>query len=367
MSPLSESSDDGTRSREVVPTPARDVYAAAGTSLRLAVLLAAVAAVLSRALAPALPAVWVGVDHLITATKLAAAFGSQLAAVSLLVLLMALLVTTVVADTAAPLWLRALLVGTGAPPAVFLMAASTSRLPLRWTLVVGFGVAVLGVTLALIYARRPGLRAAALVVGALALSGLLRLLAIVTTMLALTRARAGGWGVASRTLATLSWLALVVGGALALWWLLTQPNRPGTRSWLGRAGSVAAVLSVALALMLFAQRGGHAEAQGVSLLVARAGARFTHHPLPYVPHLLRVTVESVGVATAFGVLLRAPRSAMLSAAVAAALISDGMLEMPLPAALLVVAALVLMYHPPVDTREQLSSDKRAFGGAPSKG
>ncbi|MCA9625786.1 MAG: hypothetical protein KC731_42480, partial [Myxococcales bacterium] len=56
--------------------------------------LAVLATLASRAVAPALPGVWVGVDHLITAAKLGAAITSQFFAVASTAVVMGLVLAT---------------------------------------------------------------------------------------------------------------------------------------------------------------------------------------------------------------------------------------------------------------------------------
>ncbi len=311
-----------------------------------------VAALFIRALAPALPGVWVGIDHVITVAKLVAAISSQLAAVCISALVMALVVATVRRPFS--LALRAFSVGVGALVVLAVMIASATRLPQLSSMIVGLGAALLSAAVAIHSSRLLGLRAASLVVVAMAVSGLLRLAAIGSSLVVLAREGAPGWEMAARALATLSWLTLLVAVVLGLAWLLTQPERVGATRLLGRAATVGIAAFGALALMLFAQSGS-GEASGMALLVARASARLTPHPLPYVPWLLRLTTEWLAVTTALAVVGRAPRTLLMSAAIAAALLSDAALEMPLGAASLVVAALALMHHPAVDMRRELSS------------
>jgi len=308
------------------------------------------AALVSRGLEPALPGVWVGADHVITAVKLGAALGSQLVAVVSAMVVIGLVLATV--RSTLPAYLRAYAVGAGVLVVLAVMIASAVRLPHMSRLVVAGGAALLVLLAMRLSARIFTHRAASLTLAAMALAGLVRILAIVLSTLT---APGSSWVLlaAVRTSATLSSLLEVIGIVVALAWLVSQPEADQARSrrlrWI-----VPALLVVATSAVLYvAHRGQDPEAAGASVLVARAVRELLTSPAPYTPEVVRSFVEILTWLVLLATLIFNPRGRMMSATVALALVARGSLEVPLSAALLLIGALALAHHPGPDLRTEV--------------
>ena len=337
-------SDDDAEPRSSISTRGE-----APVVLWVLAVLAMAAALVSRGLEPALPGVWVGADHVITAVKLGAALGSQLVAVGSAVVVVGLVLVTV--RSTLPAYLRAYVVGAGVLVVLAVMIASAVKLPHVSRLVVA-GAAVLLVLVATrLSARIFTHRAASLILATMALAGLARILAIVFSTLT---APDSSWVLlaAVRSSATLSALLEVMGVVVALVWLVSQPGAAQLRSsWL--RWSLPALLLVATSVVLYVvHRGQDPEATGASVLVARAVRELLTTPAPYTPEVVRGFVEILTWMVLLAMLIFNPRGRMMSAAVALALVARGSLEVPLSAALLVIGALALANHPGPDLRTE---------------
>jgi hypothetical protein len=315
--------------------------------------LATVAALLSMSLERALPGVWLGVDHVITAVKLAGAAASQLLAVSSTAVVIGLVLATL--KSRLPAHLRAYAVGAGALSVLAVMLASAMKLPEPSRLVLGGAVVLLGLLAAWPAAGVYTLRAAALVIGAVSLAGALR---VVTVLVAMLSGGADTLVAAAQVGATVGMLLELVAIVLALAWLTSQPRaRAGTLVPLRRPRwtLLGLVLGVSGALVGAAHLGADPEAQGFFLLVARSVEQLAVQPSPFSPTLLTNAVELLRWVVIVGLLVVAPRGRMMSSTVALALVARGTVEVPLCAAMLVVAALALGLHPGPDLRFELSA------------
>ena len=332
--------------------------------LWLLALLATVAALVSMSVERALPGVWLGVDHVITAVKLGGAVSSQLLAVSSTAVVIGLVLATT--KSRLPAHLRAYAVGAGALSILAVMIASAMKLPDTSRLVLGGSVALLGLLAAWPASRVYTLRAAALVVGVVSLGGMVR---VATVLLAMVGAAT------SETLATVARVGASAGvvielGAIgvALAWLISQPGaRGGALVPLRRPRwpLLAALLAVCALLAVGAQIGAQSEARGAAVLLSRSLEQLAVTPAPFVPSMLLGWVEILRWAVVIGLLLVAPRGRMMSSTVALALIARHTVEVPLCAVTLVVAALALGLHPGADLRSERDAPK---GGraAPSR-
>ncbi|MEM6786905.1 MAG: hypothetical protein AAF715_05250 [Myxococcota bacterium] len=300
--------------------------------------LAAVASLLSRGLAPALPGVWLGVESAIRNTKLVGALASQLLAVCSSALVIALVVTVVKADR--PGFLRAMSVGVGVLTVLAVMIASAVPLPDPSLLVLATGVGLLAALSAVRSARSVAVRAPAVVVLLLAGAGVMRVGVILLSHVAFDW-MSGGAADAARVLVTLSAVPVMVAVVFALVWMIRAPSaRPQMLRWVALMGLTAGLgLVVALA-----QLGEDPEAGGVPLLVARTLHELGFRPRPLGPALLFNALVALRWLTAAALLVAVPRASGLAACVALALVAGGHLEVPLYAAGMVVSSMVLTLH-----------------------
>jgi hypothetical protein len=326
---------------------------------RALALLAFVAALLSRVVEPALPGVWVGIDHLITAVRLVAAGSAQLFAVSSAATVVLLVVHT--AKSALPAWLRAASVAAGGLVALAVMIASTLTLPASSGLVLGGAAAALGVLVAVHIARYYTLRAAALVLALLAGAGIVRLGAVAVAEWAGPLSE-GPLLLAVRIASTVAWvfhaLALVVSAV----WTATH-NGGGSRVW--RGVLLALVAAATVMVVLVAKRGEDPEASGVVLFVARATRQLVVEPGPFIP-ILGQWVVACAAQLVVPFVLTTVRDRILAGAVALGLVAGSTLDVPLCAAALATAALALAHHPGPEFRRDPRPLRPPVEGAPAE-
>ena len=159
---------NATSAREVA---AGETATGHGSTLLVGVAtLALAASLLTRGLAPALPGVWVGVDHLITALKLVSAIASQLFAVCSTALVIALVLAAVRSRLGA--FFRSLAVGVGVLTILGVMAASAVALPEEARLVLAVAATALALLAGFGAVSRPALRGGALVLAAVGVAGM---------------------------------------------------------------------------------------------------------------------------------------------------------------------------------------------------
>ncbi len=310
-------------------------------------ILALAAALISRAFEPALPGVWVGVDHIITAVKLGAALLSQLVAVVSAAVVVGLIVATV--RSTLPAYLRAYAVGAGVLVVLAVMIASAVRLPHVSRLVVAGAAALLVLLCARFSVRIFTHRAAALILAAMAAAGLVRVLAIALSPLAVAGASPAVLA-AVRSVVTLASATELAGLILALIWLVSQPGSGQVKLPRPRWILAGGLLLVAGGVLFVVVRGQDPEASGVSVLLARAVQELQTQPQPYGPAVVRGYLEIVNWLVVLAILIFNPRGRLMSASVALALVARSTLEIPLCAALLAIGALVLSLHPGPDLR-----------------
>lgn len=309
--------------------------------------LALAAALISRAFEPALPGVWVGVDHIITAVKLGAALLSQLVAVVSAAVMVGLVVATV--RSTLPAYLRAYAVGAGVLVVLAVMIASAVRLPHVSRLVVGGAAALLVLLCARFSVRIFTHRAAALTLAAMATAGLVRVVAIALSPLAVPGS-SPVWLTAIRGVVTLATAVELAGLVVALVWLISQPGAGQLKLPRPRWILAGVLLVVAGGVLYVVVRGQDPEASGVSVLIARAVQELQTQPQPYAPMLVRGYLEIANWLIVLAILIFNPRGRLMSASVALALVARSTLEIPLCAALLAIGALVLGLHPGPDLR-----------------
>jgi hypothetical protein len=313
--------------RDAVPFALADV---SGLGLRTLALLAVVAAVFSRAVAPALPGTAAGIERWIALSRIVAAVTSA----QFFVLASLALVWLALASLGAarlPLLLRVTALPVSFTIVVIGVASTLSNLQPRWLL----WLAVLSGLLSLLSAPR------ALAVSRSRATGLLLALAGVATFVdmgaRLLAVRAGqhalaSWFFTAQVLATCAFgLELAALFVVALW---ASGRRPGVAA-LG-AGAIAAV---AIAVTAAGARGTLVDARPIEVLVARAFGELARHPRPLVPLAVLHAVEVSRYALALLVLARG-RNPLNAAALALAVLAIGSADVPACALMLTIAALV---------------------------
>lgn len=329
--------------RSTLPAP----DAAWGIGLLVAVAaVAIVSQIVSRGVAPALPGVWMGADHAITAIKLGAALSSQLFAVTATMFVMGL--TLAVVQGAVPAALRAFSVGVGVLTVLAVVIATMVRLPEISRLVLAVAASTLALACGHVAARYFTSRAPALVGAAVGVGGVARAVAIVVAGRA-TADKDATLAVVARLAATLSQALVLAAVVIALVWLVTTP-RLGRSRGASSVVALAAVLAMAAAGAIAAQVGGDPEAEGAVLLTARTFEQLVARPLPYGPPALYAGLEGLRWLAAAALLILAPRSRAMAAGAALALAAGATLEIPLCAAALVIASLALVLQPGPDLR-----------------
>jgi hypothetical protein len=307
-------------------------------------LLSAMAGLLSRAVEPALPGVWMGIDHFITAVKLGGALSSQLFAVVGSVAVFMLTFLTVRA-THLPSYVRAYSVGSSALVVLAVVVAALSRkLPEGAALVLSGTAAIWAVMSARLALRFSNLRAAALVMGMIAIGGVMRIgsiiLADVTAATGSDLAEVG-----ARIAATIAQLTEAVAVATVAVWLVLRTPAERSRGKHPRWISLAVSILGASGLLVVAELGRAADVSGGHVFMARALTELLRQPEPYLPWLVRGFIELWGWWLVAVTLVVAPRTRLMSAVVALSLVARTSLEVPLCAMALSTAALALAQHP----------------------
>ncbi len=330
-----------------------------GLALWLTAILAVAAALLVRAVQPALPGVWVGVGHVITALKLAGAFSSQLCAVACSGLIVAMVI--VVARGSLPSGLRAFSVGIAMMIVLALLISTgmlavgirwlsgrrlTMRLPTESALVLAGSVGIFVVAAAWTRSQLQALRGPSLVLGAVGESSLVRVVAVGVAHVAL-RDSSVALHVVARSVATLGFLLELSAVGVAVAWLATTwPARSKAGSRKAALVFVAVLLGAAALASYMVFAGRSPESRGVALFVARAAEQLASQPVPYMPWLVVTFVDFVGWLVVLSTLLLVMRGRLLAAALALALLARGGLEAPLSAAALALAACALIVAEP---------------------
>jgi hypothetical protein len=190
--------------------------------------------------------------------------------------------------------------------------------------------------------RVPFARAPGLVIGLVALGGLIRLGAVAIAYQAGV-IRFGNLVTLARGVAAASFLCDAVAVAVALAWVASQARRRSAAGDPPRSGLTSPITLVVLALGLFLTRqalaGQASDAHGVDLLCWRAAARLLSRPDAALPLGFRIFVSFLAPLAALAALSARGSVAPLGAAVALALAARGAVEMPPCALMLMVGAL----------------------------
>ncbi len=320
-------------------------------------LVATVAAVLSRAVAPSLLGVWEGADHIIAAATLGAAVLSQLVAVGSSAVIIGLVLGTV--KSAQPQYIRAFSVGVAMLVLLALSISSVNQqLPEKSRMVVAGAAALLVLVSMRVSARIFTLRAASLALGGVAVAGLVRMVSTALASHAIDTA-APMWATAAKVSATVYWLVDVSALGLCLAVLTTQA-RGDRRLRRPRWTTLGIVLVVPLFFMLAVSLGQEPERTGFVALVTNIARNNRVLPGPLIPLPIQQYLEVLRWVAAAAMLWIMPRSRLLAGALALALFSRSTLEVPLCAAAAVVGALAIGLHqPPNLSEEALHLSERA--------
>jgi hypothetical protein len=296
----------------------------------------AVAALLSRALAPALRGVWLGTDRAIEFVEGGAGLMSQLFAVSAAAVTVGMISALLGSGLASRLKVAVTLGGGLSVLAV--MVASAARLHRELAFVYGTAAVVAALRVTREAARYQPLRGGALVVGSMATAGMVRLIGMAAVGFlpavgAAGRATDGLAPLFIRGAATLSFGFETLAVGLAAAWLARGSSRPRAVVVALGLGSLAGYALVELAVL--------PDASGAVILSSRLVESLLSIPAPAVGHGARVVVEVGAWLVLFGVLSRGAGGRMLGACIALSLVARAAPERPLCALALVVAALGL--------------------------
>ena len=302
-------------------------------------MLALLATLLGRAVAPALPGTVAGIDGLIEASRLVAGVVS----VNLFFLAGMLTVWLGIASLAhsdLPASYRLGVLPATATVVVLGTAALLAPIESRWLLwmgVISASVALVAVPSTLADSRS---RAAGFV---LLLVGIVAFVQLLARMLAV-RASDGALAVLfgyARAFSTLGFVVHIAALALVGAWL-------AARRWTLLAGVGTGALAVSAFVAWGAAGGTHIDASLLQVLAARAFDELTRHPVPYVSAGVRHTVDVLTLITVALVVGARRRSALLAAAMGLALLGSGNADIPLCALMLTLGALLGPLAPMLD-------------------
>lgn len=300
-------------------------------------LLGAVAALLGRAVAPAVVGVWVGVDRIVTLVQFGAALAAQLFAILAIGLTMGLIIA--VSRSLWPVGYRAFAVGAVGLVTMAVASAMFIALPEISGVVAGAVAAMLALLVARYGAAARDTRAVSLVLAGVGVGALLRVLAIGFAHLAREYGSVVYEQVAA-VVATFGLVAHAVVLVIAFGWIAW---RRGTLwSW---CGSVALV-ALAVAAGWLAAVGVQPDASGAAVLARRALTQLVHAPAPlWVPPAALAFLQVLTWLMALAVLARRQGALMVPSAICLALIAAGAPEAPLCALALALAALLVSVGP----------------------
>jgi len=299
--------------------------------LRCLAWLAVLAMLMGRAVAPALPGSMTGIESWIVAAEDAAAFLSQLFAVSGAAVLLVLLLNVLRAPRVAVPF-RMGVAPASAAICTLVVAAAAGPIDANWTLGLGLLSAALAAAATPLALRAEETRGIGIVLGLGAIAALVhvgsRLIAVQASIRALPEVFTAARGVA--TAALLLDLLVIL---LAFVWAV--------RSRIAPAIAIGAlILSVSAAASWGALRGVHYEASTWQVLAARTLAEFCRHPMPMVDPSLRFFVDVATWGTTVGVLLARRRSHAQVSVVALVLLAHHATDIPALAMAMALAALL---------------------------
>jgi len=294
-------------------------------------LLALLASISGRLLAPALFGAATGIERWIQVTQATANLASPIVAVGGVAFTLRAVGVTLTRSSLGIAY-RMLVIPAAIATSAVLMAAVARVLdpPLVSVLAVSALVtAAMGVPVAL---ARPSTRAVGLVLALTALSGAFDFAGVRMSLSAVDRLSATEFRIAS-ALVTCGFVLEVLLVAVAFTAL--SYRRP-VRTIVFTAATIALTLAVAWTVHL----GTRAYAGTGSVIVARAVSELLRPPAPLVPAAVRLTLEMASLVAVVAALVLARRSPP-AALIALCLLARGSLDVPIPALLLVVAAIAV--------------------------
>ncbi len=313
------------------PSGTLSVAGLGGGVLRAVALLALVAMVVARGLAPALPGSAAGIAGWIRASESISMLLSQLLVVSGALVVFRLLIRTLRQGELGVAY-RLLAVPLGAGALTIIMAASQT--PERPIMALALAVVTSFIAIAATFPTlgTPRTRAAGFVIGIVGTASFVHVLARVLAIRASEQALASLFTMA-QSVSTLSFVLDVASIALVAVWLGSR-----SRSKASVVGIALVIVSVVIAWG--AVRGSNESAPLWQVLASRSLLGMTRHPTPLVVASLRYSVEVLALLTAAVAIVIPRRNPPVQALMALALLARTSTDIPLCALCLLIAALL---------------------------
>ncbi|AGP36160.1 hypothetical protein [Sorangium cellulosum] len=308
--------------------------------IRPLAVLALLAMILGRMLAPAMVGLAVGIERAARTVELAGAGASQLFAIGAIVTAMALIGAVV--RSRVPYALRIAAIVAGSFVILVVLHATVQRVPDLSAALIGVSAAILAVGSAWEALRVPFMRPVAAALGLVGASALVRLTGVLLAVWANDRgskALAGATSSVATAAFALDALAVLVatvalGAGREARPREAEPPRPRLVSPLSLAALASALLATRAALA-----GASDDASVVEALVRRALDRLLTRPAPVVPLSMQLFAAALAVVVVALALIAPPRLPALGGALALLLVARSAPEVPLGALSLVIAAL----------------------------
>ncbi|WP_437593158.1 hypothetical protein [Sorangium sp. So ce1000] len=323
--------------------------------IRPLAVLALLAMLLGRMVAPAMVGLAVGIERAAHTIELAGAGASQLFAIGAIVVAMALI--NAVVRSRVPYALRIAAIVAGSFVILVVLHATVQRVPDLSAALIGVSAAILALGSAWEALRVPFVRPVAAALGLVGASALVRLAAVLLAVWANdsgSKTLAGATSSVATAAFALDALA-VLAATVALG--VGREARP-REAEAPRPRLVSPLSLVALASALFATRAALAgavdDASMVEALFRRALDRLLTRPAPVVPLSIQLFVAALSVVVVALALVAPPRLPALGGALALLLVARSAPEVPLGALSLVIAALCVALA---------SRDERGFWAA----
>jgi hypothetical protein len=285
------------------------------------------AMILGRAVGPSVLGIAVGWNRVSYWVQVAGAVLSQI--FSMLAVVVAVALTLATARSKLPSRLRIAAVAASGMVILLSLPATITRLPSISSGLIGAAAAVLAILSAWEAQKSPLARAAAMILGLLGVSALLRVFHIVLLLFATSPAFAG----IGRGLATASFALDAGATGLAIAWVASR-NR--------KLLSLPALLALGTALVCLRFTMTATDDAGPAVvLLRRVADRLVSRPESYFPQPISIFMAFLTPLVAVAALFARSLVPALSGAIALALLSRGSPEMPLGAASLMIAALAV--------------------------
>ncbi|WP_437909258.1 hypothetical protein WME95_16200 [Sorangium sp. So ce327] len=310
--------------------------------IRPLAVLALLAMILGRMVAPAMVGLAVGIERAVHTIELAGAGASQLFAIGAIVVAMALI--SAVVRSRVPYALRIGAIVAGSFVILVVLHATVQRVPDLSAALIGVSAAILALGSAWEALRVPFVRPVAAALGLIGASALVRLAGVLLAVWANDRGSKALAG-ATSSVATAAF-ALDALAVLAATVALGAGREARPRDAEPPPPRLVSPLSlVALASALFATRaalaGAADDASMVEALFRRALDRLLTRPAPVVPLSIQLFVAALSVVVVALALVAPPRLPALGGALALLLVAGSAPEVPLGALSLVIAALCI--------------------------